>query len=88
MKDHSSDETADVTPEDIVQWRSNPVTKLFMEYIDTAIKDSDKRVHTAIEDNEMHEAHLFNSGKRQLEEVLDIPERMIENKKGEVEDDA
>ena len=84
----SRDDIKDITKEDIAKWVTDPVTKSFMEYVDETIDDSDNKVHLALERNEMHEAHLFNSGKVMLAEVKGIPDRMIEDKIEEVEDGA
>lgn len=77
-----------MTTEDIAEWKKNPVTKLFMQYIKAMIHDCDTKVHSHIEVNDMHNAHLYNAAMNQLKEVLEIPDMMIEDLKEEVENEA
>ena len=65
------------TKEDIQEWQRMDVTKEFMEYIEAFKKDADKYVHENLVLNKATEAAMENAAKVQLEEVLDIPDRMI-----------
>ena len=65
------------TKEDIQDWQRMDVTKEFMEYVKDFMEDADKQVHIALRNSKPDEAGLENAAKVQLEEVLDIPDRMI-----------
>ena len=72
-----------LTPDDIKSWQKLEVTKLFFTYLDVHIQDADSQVHLLLEGNEKEQAALANAGKTQLEEVVDIPNRMVEDMKEE-----
>lgn len=74
----------DLEEEDIIAWRSNHVTQVFFDYIRLTIEDSDKLVHSSLSSHEDLDAHMHNAGKLMLEEVLDIPDRMISDFKLEI----
>ena len=65
------------TKEDIQDWQRMDVTKEFMEYVKGFKDDADDQVHINLRENHPESAGLENAAKVQLEEVLDIPERMI-----------
>ena len=67
-----------MTPEDIKDWLGLEVTKEFFEHITLLRIDADAQVHTNLKNNNLTNAGFWNAGKDQLEEVLELPERMIE----------
>jgi len=76
--------TEELTPGDVRDWQKDEVTIAFFIEVDRHIADADKQVHLLLEQNQTEQAALSNAGKVQLEEVLDIPDRMIhEMKEGE-----
>lgn len=72
--------------QDIRDWLRDPVTIDFMKRVDFLKNDCDNGVHVSIEKNEMDEARAFNAGMKQLEEVLLIPELIIDEEKEEEEE--
>ena len=72
-----------LTPDDIRSWQKLEVTKLFFTYLDVHIQDADSQVHLLLEKAEPHQASLTNAGMVQLQEVVDIPDRMGEDLKEE-----
>jgi hypothetical protein len=76
-------EQSGITVEDIKEWRDLEVTCLFFEYVKVHLEDDDNRVHGSLENNLKDEAALFNAGMSRLHDVMEIPERMIEDLKEE-----
>ena len=66
-----------MTPEDIKDWLGLEVTKEFFERITLLRVDADTQVHANLKNNNLTNASFWNAGKDQLEEVLELPERMI-----------
>lgn len=64
--------------EDIKEWLKMYSTRAFMERISLHLEDSDKQVHIALAKKDLNEAALHNAGKVVFEEVLDIPQIMID----------
>ena len=67
-----------MTPEDIKDWLGLEVTKDFMDKILLLRTDADIQVHKMLEEGNIHQANFWNAGRHQLVEVLDLPQRMIE----------
>lgn len=65
------------TKEEIQEWQRLDVTKEFMEYVKDFMDHADRLVHNQLRENQLEDAALENAARVQLEEVLDIPERMI-----------
>ena len=72
-----------ITPDDVRDWQKNEVTQAFFVELNRHIEDADKQVHLFLQENEQFQAALSNAGKVQLEEVLDIPDRMVYEMKEE-----
>jgi len=72
-----------ITPDDVRDWQKNEVTQAFFVELNRHIEDADKQVHLLLQENEQFQAALSNAGKVQLEEVLDIPDRMVYEMKEE-----
>jgi len=67
-----------MTPEDIKDWLGLEVTKDFMARIYALKEFADSKVHSCLETYEAKQAEYWNAGMHQLQEVLDLPQRMIE----------
>ena len=65
------------TKEEIQDWQRMDVTKEFMEYVKAFKNASDRDIHEDLRQGRLESAGMENAAKVQLEEVLDIPERMI-----------
>jgi hypothetical protein len=73
----------DNDPEDILSWLKHPVTEEFMELVKGIYNDSDSNVHKCLKNPQaLQEAALHNAAMDALEEVLNGPKTMIEDRKG------
>ena len=69
--------------EDIRDWKESEVTIEFFKLVHELLEDSDRQVHKYLEQGDLNQSAYYNAGMVQLEEVLDIPEIMKHNLKGE-----
>lgn len=79
---------AEITVDEIRDWLRHPVTKEFMLRIKDSVNEEDAEVHgylkqSTINQDAFYQAALANAGKTRLEEVLLIPEYMIDELKEE-----
>lgn len=77
-----------LSKEDVSDWVENPVTEVFLSYIEQLAKMENTGVHEALKEGEKDQAALCNASYVTYEEILDLPrilmedvkERKIENK--------
>lgn len=75
-----------ISIEGIKRWLEDPVTQEFFSYVEVTREDCDRLVHIALENADGDgQAGLHNAGKKMAEEILGIPERMIDDIKEEEE---
>lgn len=73
-----------VTDKDVAAWKRDAVTKEFFSYIELTIEDNTNTLHAAFgvkgigNEELLRQLIACNAVLVQLEEVKDIPERMIE----------
>ena len=72
-------EQSGITPEDIKDWETLEVTRLFFSYVNVHLEDADRLVHTCLGQNQKDEAALHNAGMVQIQEIIAIPESMKED---------
>lgn len=74
----------EVTIEDIIAWKKDSVTILFMENLELLKRGCNEGVHTSIKSKMFQEAADFQAGLTQIEEIIGLPDEMIEEiKEGE-----
>jgi hypothetical protein len=66
-----------IIKQEVLDWVGEPMTIEFFERVKLHIVDADANVHRALEEVQYEQAALHNAGMVQLEEVMDIPQRMI-----------
>ena len=72
--------------EDVKMWLQSDVTKEMFDMVATLKDDCDDKIHRHLAKQELDQASYFNAAMVQLEEVLEIPEIIIDNIKAEEED--
>ena len=78
-------EIIEITFEEIKEWRLNPVTKMFFQYIEERIDKYDKDVHANLGNQSLHTADSYNMRMLELMDVVIIPDEMIDDLKSEME---
>lgn len=78
----------EITSEEITAWLNEPVTRHFMSLVQFMKDDHDKRVHQCLENPKtLSDAQFYNAGIVIAQDVLDLPQKIINDLKEEEKDE-
>lgn len=67
-------------------WVGNPVTEIFLNYVEQLARAENEAVHEALKADELNQAALANAAYVTYEEILDLPRILMEDvKEGKIE---
>ena len=73
----------DITPEDVARWKNDEVTQVFFDNVRILLADNDSKVHVNLMNYQVDDATFFNAAKTEDELILELPDIIIDNLKGE-----